>query len=195
MQGRGSFAWLTSCCPSGCTSMHLMPARSLGHARHWGGRRSGPRENAVLWSRRQQAMLRRCGHGKAMDLKLLIVPICAVSGLGPCLALGWAAEICHKCRRCSWASRRPRYARHVRCQAEMEASDIGGYTPADYITFCDEPDLQCHHKAEVLVDAPADVCFALWSDWSRLVDFMDLIGQVRPLQKGGMPYLGHSMLP
>ncbi|KAF6262072.1 hypothetical protein COO60DRAFT_689041 [Scenedesmus sp. NREL 46B-D3] len=62
------------------------------------------------------------------------------------------------------------------CRAEER--DIGGYTPASYISFSDDPSKQCHHRAEVVVDAPIDVCFAMWSDWTKLVDFMDLIGQI-----------------
>jgi hypothetical protein len=56
--------------------------------------------------------------------------------------------------------------------------EIGGYTPSSYITFAEEPEWQCHQHAEVVVDAPVDRCFALWNDWSKLVDFLDLIGQV-----------------
>jgi hypothetical protein len=64
----------------------------------------------------------------------------------------------------------------VRCQAEPEP--IGGYTPADYISFSKDDDKQCHHNAEVLVDAPFDVCYSMWSDWTKLLDFLDLVGQV-----------------
>ncbi|WIA20940.1 hypothetical protein OEZ85_005281 [Tetradesmus obliquus] len=62
------------------------------------------------------------------------------------------------------------------CQAGEQ--DIGGYTPASYISFSEDPSKQCHHRAEVVVDAPIEACFAMWSDWSKLVDFMDLIGQI-----------------
>jgi uncharacterized membrane protein len=34
----------------------------------------------------------------------------------------------------------------------------------------------------VVVDAPIDACFAMWSDWTKLVDFMDLIGQVQTIR-------------
>lgn len=30
----------------------------------------------------------------------------------------------------------------------------------------------------VNVRAPVSVCFDLWNDWARLVDFLDLISQV-----------------
>jgi len=56
---------------------------------------------------------------------------------------------------------------------------ISGYTPADYITFSEQPEHACVHVVEAVVNAPADVCFALWDDWQRLVDFLDLVGQVR----------------
>jgi hypothetical protein len=56
---------------------------------------------------------------------------------------------------------------------------IGGYTPSDYITFSDEPEHACVHTAEALVAAPPEACFALWDDWQRLVEFIDVIGQVR----------------
>jgi uncharacterized membrane protein len=59
--------------------------------------------------------------------------------------------------------------------------DIGGYTPASYISFSQDPSKQCHHRAEVVVDAPIDACFAMWSDWTQLVEFMDLIGQVQTI--------------
>lgn len=70
-----------------------------------------------------------------------------------------------------------RSKRSLACRSKSQAS-IGGYTPADYITYSEEPEHQCHHVVEVLVDAPVDVCFALWNDWHRLIDFLDLIGQV-----------------
>lgn len=56
--------------------------------------------------------------------------------------------------------------------------DIGGYTPSDYITWSEDPKQQCHHHAEVVVDAPVDTCFSLWMDWSKIIDFLDLVGQV-----------------
>ncbi|KAF8062649.1 hypothetical protein HT031_003978 [Scenedesmus sp. PABB004] len=56
--------------------------------------------------------------------------------------------------------------------------DIGGYTPAEYISWSDDPTRQCHHAAEVVVDAPIGAAFALWADWARLIEFMDLVGQI-----------------
>jgi uncharacterized membrane protein len=46
------------------------------------------------------------------------------------------------------------------------------------VTFSDDPDQQCHHTAEVVVDAPADAAYSLWGDWTKLLDFLDLVGQV-----------------
>lgn len=57
--------------------------------------------------------------------------------------------------------------------------EIGGYTPASYISFSEDPQRVCHHHAEVVVDAPIDACYSLWADWPKLIDFLDLIGQVR----------------
>lgn len=56
---------------------------------------------------------------------------------------------------------------------------ISGYTPANYVSFSEDPEHICHHMAAIDVDAPASVCFSLWNDWNRLVDFLDLINQVR----------------
>lgn len=64
----------------------------------------------------------------------------------------------------------------VSCGAEPEP--VSGYTPADYISFSNDENKQCHHNAEVWVDAPLDTCYSLWSDWTKLLDFLDLIGQV-----------------
>jgi hypothetical protein len=46
------------------------------------------------------------------------------------------------------------------------------------VTFSDAPDKQCHHSAEVVADAPVAACYALWSEWSTLLEFLDLVGQV-----------------
>jgi hypothetical protein len=53
-----------------------------------------------------------------------------------------------------------------------------GYTPASYITYSEDERHFCAQDATVVVDAPASVCFGLWDDWHRLVDYMDLIAQV-----------------
>jgi aminopeptidase-like protein len=53
-----------------------------------------------------------------------------------------------------------------------------GYTPASYITYSDDERHFCAHDAAVVVDAPVSLCFGLWDDWHRLVDYMDLIAQV-----------------
>lgn len=37
----------------------------------------------------------------------------------------------------------------------------------------------CHHMAAITVQAPPEVCFSIWDDWNRLVDFLDLVSQVR----------------
>lgn len=61
------------------------------------------------------------------------------------------------------------------CFAQPE---VGGYTPADYISFSKDDNKQCHHNAAVIVDAPLDVCYSLWSDWTKLLEFLDLVGQI-----------------
>lgn len=78
----------------------------------------------------------------------------------------------------------------VRCSAEPEPDSgytepepVSGFTPADYISFSTDEHKQCHHNAEVWVDAPIDVCYAKWSEWNRLLDFLDLVGQVRGWQE------------
>lgn len=79
------------------------------------------------------------------------------------------------------ASSRP----SVSCRAEPEPDSsytepepVSGFTPADYISFSTDENKQCHHNAEVWVDAPIDVCYAKWSEWNKLLDFLDLIGQI-----------------
>lgn len=48
------------------------------------------------------------------------------------------------------------------------------------MTWSDDPTRQCHHHVEVLVDAPLDVCFGIWLDWKKLINFLDLVQQARP---------------
>lgn len=55
---------------------------------------------------------------------------------------------------------------------------IQGYTPANYISYSPLEQHVCRHLIGVSVQAPASVCFDLWNDWARVVDFMDLISQV-----------------
>ena len=56
---------------------------------------------------------------------------------------------------------------------------VQGYTPANYISFSDRPEHACRNMIGVSVQAPVELCFDLWNDWARLVDFLDLISQVR----------------
>jgi uncharacterized membrane protein len=67
--------------------------------------------------------------------------------------------------------------------AAAEDDIIQGYTPANYISYTDEPEYRCHLAVVTSVDAPASVCFDLWNDWERLVDWMDLVAQVLAAQK------------
>lgn len=58
--------------------------------------------------------------------------------------------------------------------------NVSGYTPADFVTYSSKPSDTCHHMSAVKVQAPASVCFSIWNNWNRLVDFLDLVCQVRP---------------
>lgn len=62
------------------------------------------------------------------------------------------------------------------CRAEPEP--VSGYTPADFISFSSDDNKQCHHNAETVVDAPLDLAYSLWSDWTKQLEFLDLVGQV-----------------
>jgi hypothetical protein len=57
--------------------------------------------------------------------------------------------------------------------------NIDGYTPSDYITFSEVKEDRCHHLVGIDVDAPSALCFSIWNDWNRLVEFLDLVNQVR----------------
>eukprot|EP00195_Chlamydomonas_chlamydogama_P003447 CAMPEP_0202919418 /NCGR_PEP_ID=MMETSP1392-20130828/75775_1 /ASSEMBLY_ACC=CAM_ASM_000868 /TAXON_ID=225041 /ORGANISM="Chlamydomonas chlamydogama, Strain SAG 11-48b" /LENGTH=318 /DNA_ID=CAMNT_0049612769 /DNA_START=156 /DNA_END=1112 /DNA_ORIENTATION=- len=63
-------------------------------------------------------------------------------------------------------------------QSGKPKQKISGYTPAAYITFSEDEQQRCHHMVAIEVDAPASVCFELWNDWNRLVDYLDLISQI-----------------
>ncbi|KAI8467716.1 MAG: hypothetical protein J3K34DRAFT_460251 [Monoraphidium minutum] len=62
--------------------------------------------------------------------------------------------------------------------ASKSDTEISGYTPADFITYSEDPQQACVHATEAVVAAPADVCFEFWNEWQRLVDFLDLVGQI-----------------
>lgn len=65
------------------------------------------------------------------------------------------------------------------CRSSKSGQEvIQGYTPANYISYSDRTDHACRHLVGVSVQAPVAVCFDLWNDWARLVDFLDLISQV-----------------
>ena len=62
---------------------------------------------------------------------------------------------------------------------------IEGYTPSDFVSFSDEPGQLCHHMAAVTVNGVTpDICFSIWDDWNRLVDFLDLVCQVGLIMGG-----------
>jgi hypothetical protein len=56
--------------------------------------------------------------------------------------------------------------------------EIGGYTPADYITYSADPRHALAHAVEVAADAPLAACVGLWAEWGGLVEFLDLVGKV-----------------
>ena len=63
-------------------------------------------------------------------------------------------------------------------RAKESDTEISGYTPAEYITFSEDPRHACVHAAEAVAAAPRAACRALFDDWRRLVDFFDLVGQI-----------------
>lgn len=87
--------------------------------------------------------------------------------------LGSLRHCCNPIRLRSCMHRRTRLA-----SSEADDQGVSGYTPSDYITFSEDPAHLCSHSADIVVDAPVDTCMHLWSEWHRLVDFLDLIGQV-----------------
>ncbi|GFR40384.1 hypothetical protein Agub_g934 [Astrephomene gubernaculifera] len=56
--------------------------------------------------------------------------------------------------------------------------EISGYTPANYINFTEDPEGIAEHVVSTVVDAPVSVCYNLWNDWNRLVEFLDLVAQI-----------------
>lgn len=62
--------------------------------------------------------------------------------------------------------------------ASEDVGSIGGITPAEFISFSTSPRDKVTVSDNILVDAPVDVCFKLWDDWNRLVDFMDVVAQI-----------------
>lgn len=74
------------------------------------------------------------------------------------------------------ASTRPEPSSSAQQQSQQQ---ISGYTPANFVSFSDKPEHRCHHLVGVEVDAPAAVCFSIWSNWNNVVEFMDLVAQVR----------------
>lgn len=73
----------------------------------------------------------------------------------------------------------------LRCSAASKSeaggpdSVISGYTPANYISFSDDKNDVATHTYVIDVDASPSICFNIWNDWNRLVEFLDLIAQVR----------------
>ncbi|GIL82372.1 hypothetical protein Vretimale_11807 [Volvox reticuliferus] len=57
-------------------------------------------------------------------------------------------------------------------------SVISGYTPANYISFSENEKDVATHNLVIDVDAPANICFGIWNDWNRLVEFLDLVAQI-----------------
>jgi hypothetical protein len=60
----------------------------------------------------------------------------------------------------------------------QQQQKISGYTPANFISYSEQAEDRCHLLLATKVDAPASVCFEIWNDWNRLVDFLDLVSQV-----------------
>jgi hypothetical protein len=76
------------------------------------------------------------------------------------------------------------HGRHVMAASPASATTSstaqpdGGYMPADSLSWDEDPTHALEVTVEVAVDAPAQCCYDLWNDWTRLVDFLDLIAQV-----------------
>jgi uncharacterized membrane protein len=57
-------------------------------------------------------------------------------------------------------------------------TEVGGYTPSDYITYSEDKEMWCTHEAGITIDAPIETVFGYWNDWSKLLEYFDLIGEV-----------------
>jgi hypothetical protein len=60
-----------------------------------------------------------------------------------------------------------------------ERAAIAGYTPANYIFFSEVPEHSCSHNVSVSVSSSPTACYDLFQDWSRLVEFFDMVAQAR----------------
>lgn len=108
------------------------------------------------------------------------------------LGQGWRLEA--RNRRGKW-----------RCAASSEpqedpSQDISGYTPANYITYSEDPRHVAPHSVSILVNAPPRICYELWHDWNRLVEFLDLVAQIgldheNPDMALFQCFYRHGMLP
>ena len=142
---------------------------------------------SVAASRRGSCLLPQLGGGRSHSR--LEADRCARRAAGAASSI-WAASrdtgqhgFCFLCRR----------ARHGATQASAGdgPTPISGYTPANYITYSDK---MVQHWHSVVVHAPRSACFQFFSDWNRLVDFLDLVSQVNARGKERQP-AGRSNSP
>lgn len=80
-------------------------------------------------------------------------------------------------------------------RASSGSEGIQGYTPANYISYSEDPQHSCHIAVVVEVDAPVSVCYDLWNDYSRLVEWLDLVAQARISRQCGRAAMGLICTP
>lgn len=119
-------------------------------------------------------------HG-CVALQLLMPALCSHRHTCACACTAGMRQEClptrARVRACT--PTRTRRRRRARCRSSSKQEVIQGYTPANYVSWSETEAHACRYLVGVQVQAPVSVCFELWDDWARLVDFLDLISQVR----------------
>ena len=77
----------------------------------------------------------------------------------------------------SWLGRRtlPRVVRQV--PLSILSTTIAAYTPFELIDYCEDG---LRHEIKMVVDAPIEKCFAIWSDRLNWLQWFDMIEEVWP---------------
>lgn len=55
-----------------------------------------------------------------------------------------------------------------------------GFAPFTLMSYSSNPAEFCQQNVEILVESDPAHCFEIWNDWPNLLDFLDLIGEVKP---------------
>lgn len=87
--------------------------------------------------------------------------------------------------------RRPRRRLHrgLRIKASNEKTKTelekmrelySGFAPFTLMSYSSNPAEFCQLDVEILVESDPAHCFEIWNEWSNLLDFLDLIGEVNP---------------